>query len=92
MKSRIVMLKQSICHVYIIHFQKSVTNFTDIMKMNLTDNLHSKMYPTHELRQQKNNVINYKLDVHKSMHHNINLIERTNKMQPCGRIYYSNVS
>jgi len=28
-------------------------------------------------------------DVHKSMHRNINLIERTNKMQPCSRIYYS---
>jgi hypothetical protein len=53
------MLEQSICHVYIIHFQKSVTNFTEIMKMNLTDNLHSKIYATHELRQQKNNVTNY---------------------------------
>jgi hypothetical protein len=30
------------------------------MKMNLTNNLHSKIYhPTHELRQQKNNVTNY---------------------------------
>jgi len=47
MSSRVVMLKQSICHVYTIHFQKSVTNFTDIMKINLTDNLHSKIYPTH---------------------------------------------
>jgi len=27
-----------------------------------------------------------------SVHRNINLIERTNKMQPCSRIYYSNVS
>jgi hypothetical protein len=33
-----------------------------------------------------------KLDVHGSVHRNINLIERTNKMQPCSRIYYSNVS
>ena len=32
------------------------------------------------------------LDVHGSVHRNINLIERTNKMQPCSRIYYSNVS
>ena len=31
------------------------------------------------------------LDVRGSVHHNINLIERTNKMQPCSRIYYSNV-
>ena len=31
-------------------------------------------------------------DVHGSVHRNINLIERTNKMQPCSRIYYSNVS
>ena len=34
----------------------------------------------------------HKLDVHGSVHLNINLIERTNKMQPCSRIYYSNVS
>jgi len=32
------------------------------------------------------------LDVHGSVHRNRNLIERTNKMQPCSRIYYSNVS
>jgi hypothetical protein len=32
-----------------------------------------------------------KLDVHRSVHRNIKLIERTNKMQPCSRIYYSNV-
>jgi hypothetical protein len=32
------------------------------------------------------------LDVHGSVHRNINLTERTNKMQPCSRIYYSNVS
>jgi hypothetical protein len=31
-------------------------------------------------------------DVHGTVHRNINLIERTNKMQPCSRIYYSNVS
>ena len=30
--------------------------------------------------------------VHGSVHRNINLMERTNKMQPCSRIYYSNVS
>jgi len=34
----------------------------------------------------------YKFDVHGSMHRNIKLMERTNKMQPCSRIYYSNVS
>jgi len=26
------------------------------------------------------------------VHHNIKLVERTNKMRPCSRIYYSNVS
>jgi len=31
----------------------------------------------------------YKLDVHGSVHHNTNLIEMTNKMQLCRRIYYS---
>ena len=35
---------------------------------------------------------NGQLDVHGSMHRNINPIERTNKMRPCSRIYYSNVS
>jgi hypothetical protein len=33
----------------------------------------------------------YKLDVHGSVHHNTNHIEIINKMQPCTRIYYSNV-
>ena len=32
------------------------------------------------------------LDVHVSVHHNINLIQITNKMRPCNRIYYSSVS
>jgi hypothetical protein len=32
-----------------------------------------------------------KLDVHGSVHHNINRIEITNKMGPCSRIYYSSV-
>jgi len=31
-------------------------------------------------------------DIYGSVHRNINLIERTNKMRPCSRIYYSNVS
>jgi hypothetical protein len=31
------------------------------------------------------------LDVHDSVHHSANHIEITNKMQPCTRIYYSNV-
>jgi len=31
------------------------------------------------------------LDVHGSVRHNINHTEITNKMQPCTRIYYSNV-
>jgi len=31
-------------------------------------------------------------DVHGSVHRKINLIQRSNKMQPCSRIYYSNVS
>jgi len=34
----------------------------------------------------------YELDVHGSVHPNIKLIERTNKMQPSSRIFYSNVS
>jgi len=32
------------------------------------------------------------IDIHGSMHRNINVIERTNKMRQCSRIYYSNVS
>lgn len=35
------------------------TYFIDIMKMNLSDNLHSKMYSTYELRRGVNNVTNY---------------------------------
>jgi hypothetical protein len=34
----------------------------------------------------------WSFDVHGSVHRNVNLIERTNKMQPCSKIYYSNVS
>jgi len=36
--------------------------------------------------------LHYALDVHGSVHRIIKLIERTNKMQPCSRIYYSIVS
>jgi hypothetical protein len=36
--------------------------------------------------------IKLRLDVHKSVHRNIKLTERTNKMRPCSKIYYSNVS
>jgi hypothetical protein len=32
------------------------------------------------------------LDVHGSVHHSINHLETTNKMRPCIKIYYSNVS
>jgi len=32
------------------------------------------------------------LDIHGSVHRNLNLIERTNKIQPRSRIYYSKVS
>jgi hypothetical protein len=38
------------------------------------------------------NVTPNKLDVHGSVNRNVNLIERTNKMRPCSRIYYSSVS
>jgi hypothetical protein len=33
-----------------------------------------------------------KYDVHGSVNRNINLIETNNKMRPCSRIYYSNIS
>jgi hypothetical protein len=32
------------------------------------------------------------LHVYGALHRNTDLIERTNKMQPCSRVYYSNVS
>jgi hypothetical protein len=35
---------------------------------------------------------NIMFDVHGSVHRNIYLIERTNKIEPCSRIYYSSVS
>ena len=42
--------------------------------------------------QPRKGLFFFGFDVHGSMHHNINLIEITNKMRPCSRIYYSNVS
>jgi hypothetical protein len=39
-----------------------------------------------------NKLTKCKLDVHGSVHRNIKVMEGTNKMQPCSRIYYSNVS
>jgi len=36
-------------------------------------------------------VCNNTFDVHGSVHRNTKLIEGTNKMRPCSRIYYSNV-
>jgi hypothetical protein len=41
---------------------------------------------THNLKFNPN------LDVHGSVHRKINLIERTDKLQPCSRIYCSIVS
>jgi hypothetical protein len=32
------------------------------------------------------------LDVHGSVHYSINRIEINNKLRPCSRIYYSNIS
>ena len=46
----------------------------------------------HRAPPVKNVLAYFKLDVHGSVHRNIKLIERTNKMQPCSRIYYSSVS
>jgi hypothetical protein len=37
-------------------------------------------------------LLDCELHVHRFVHHNINLIEITNKMRPCCRIYYSNLS
>jgi len=37
-------------------------------------------------------LIRLRLDVYGSVHRNINRIEITNKMRPCSKIYYSNVS
>jgi hypothetical protein len=36
--------------------------------------------------------LSIKLDVHGFVHRNKNIIERTDKMRPCSRIYYSSVS
>jgi hypothetical protein len=41
----------------------------------------------------KKRLLALSFDVYGSVRHrNINLIERTNKMRPCSRIYYSNAS
>jgi len=42
--------------------------------------------------KEKIQAYSHAFDDHGSVHRNIKLIERTNKMQPCSRIYYSNVS
>jgi hypothetical protein len=72
------------------------TRFISKLNLNLTEKL-AKCYiwsidlygaENWTLRKQ----IIYKLDVYGSAHHNINLIEITNKMRPCSRIYYSYVS
>jgi len=60
---------------------------------------HKIQFPDPPLRQENIfcfiNVLHNKvaeLDVHGSVRRNRKLIERTNKMQPCSRIYYSSVS
>ena len=46
----------------------------------------------HEIpRSHVNTQHSVRLDVHGSVHRNVNLIERTNKLQPYSIIYYSNV-
>jgi len=56
--------------------------------------LHDLHFINRFIFDHKKYLINrdYRLYVHGSVHRNINLIERTNKMQPCSRIYYSSVS
>jgi hypothetical protein len=63
--------------------------------------IHVWTLPTKHERKQINQYVSYlqavcllpsKLDVHGSVHRNIKLIERTKKMLPCSRIYYSIVS
>ena len=43
---------------------------------------HAKIYEHYK-------IIPYKLDVHRSVHHNTDLMGMTNKMQLCRTIYYS---
>jgi len=59
------------------------------LKRNTVAGSHKRYYGELCHRQQR---VLSKTDVHGSVHRNINLIERINKMQPCSRIYYSNVS
>jgi hypothetical protein len=51
--------------------------------------MSQELYVAHFFCQS---IILHELDVHGSMHCNINLIERTNKTRLCIRIYYSIVS
>ena len=46
--------------------------------------LYGQSTPELKLKHYKRK---YEFDVHGSVHLNINLMERTNKMQPCSRIY-----
>ena len=49
-------------------------------------------FPCEQTDGQRNMEKIIVLDVHGSVHRNIKLIERNNKMQPSSRIYYFNVS
>jgi hypothetical protein len=56
------------------------------------EDVRNSHFPSVLLAEMIQGLLFCKLNVHGSVHRNINLIERTNKMQPCSRIYYSNVS
>ena len=80
-------------YIYIYNIKWCVTIFTLFLIMFTISYIY--IYITYI---QTSCVVTYKqtifcvFDVHRPVHHNTNRIEMTNKMRPCSRIYYSNVS
>jgi hypothetical protein len=54
---------------------------------NIKLDIHGSVHRNIKLDVHESVHRNIKLDVHGSVHRNIKLIERTNKMEPCSRIY-----
>jgi len=74
----------SICSASQIIFRK-LSFLLHVIGVVISNHLPSKHNSVRKFKELRG----YELDVHGSVHHNTNLIEMTNKMQPCSTIYYS---
>jgi hypothetical protein len=78
----------------IIHIKRRIEFICNTQNLVNTNYFKNVLYQNYRHTHTHTHTTFYydKLDVHGSVHHNINRIEITNQMQPCSRIYYSNVS